>query len=148
MDYGSVSLMDIYESVLARITEFDHVKAAVARLHSRVGWAKEGQMSSRYFLRLDNKRGDDGEIVWDMDGICRSWRTFFSFPPAVDRKVQTSLVESLSSRLPHFSSFSRKGPVTPEEAHRQVAFWDVLGEDLVEVLNASLAIGCLPPSQF
>ena len=91
---------------------------------------------------------------------------FFS-AEMVDHKVQASLLKNLSARLPHAASFSCKGPVTSEEARKALegaatgkspgsdglpaeffsTFWHVLGEDLVEMLNASLITGRLPPSQ-
>ena len=74
--------------MLARIVEFDSLKAEGARVRARVRWAEEGEMSSRYFLRLEKKqganqwiaamRGADGVVVSDIDCICRSWVTFFS----------------------------------------------------------------------
>ena len=172
--------MEVYENVLARIAEFDRLKAEGTPVRARVRWAEEGEMSSRYFLRLEKKqganqwiaamRGADGVVVSDIDGICRSWVTFFSAlfsAEMVDRKVQASLLENLSARLPHAASFSCEGPVTSEEARKALegaatgkspgsdglpaeffsTFWHVLGEDLVEVLNASLITGRLPPSQ-
>ena len=180
IDYGSVSLMDTYENVLARIADFDRLKAEGARVRARVQWAEEGEMSSRYFLRLEKKhgadqwiaamRGADGEIVSDIDGICQSWVTFFSSlfsAEEVDLKTQENLLANLSARLPSSASSSCEGPITSEEARKALegaatgkspgsdglpaeffsVFWHVLGEDLVEVLNASLAAGRLPSSQ-
>lgn len=77
-------------------------------MRARVRWAEEDEMSSRYFLRLEKKqgadqwiaamRGADMVVVSDIDGICRSWVTFFSalfYAEMVDRKVQASLLENL-----------------------------------------------------
>ena len=165
--------------MFARIAEFDRLKAEGACVRARVRWAEEGEMSSRYFLRLEKKkganqriaatRGADWLVVSDIDGICRSWVTFFSglfSAEMVDRQVQASLLKNLSARLPHSASFSCEGPATSEEAWKALegtatgkspgsdglpakffTFWHVLGEDLVEVLNASLVAGRLPPSQ-
>ena len=180
IDRSSVSLMDTYENVLARIADFNRLKAEGARVHARVQWAEEGEMSSRYFLRLEKKhgadqwiaamRGADGEIVSDIDGICQSWVTFFSSlfsAEEVDLKTQENLLANLSACLPSSASSSCQGPITSKEAHKDLegaatgkspgsdglpaeffsVFWHVLGEDLVEVLNASLAAGRPPSSQ-
>ena len=131
IDCGSVLFMDIYKRVLPRIAEFDRLKAEGACVSARVRWAEEGEMSSWYFLRLDKKlganqwiaamRGADGVVVSDIDGICRSRVTFVSglfSAEMVDRKVQASLLENLSARLPHSASFSCEGPVTSKEAQK------------------------------
>ena len=80
--------MDISENVLVRIADFDRLKAKGARVRARVQWAEEGEMSSRYFCRLESKRGTEqwiaairdtnGKVVTDIDSICRSWLDFFS----------------------------------------------------------------------
>ena len=180
IDRGSVSLMDTYENVLARIADFNRLKAEGARVRARVHWAEEEEMSSRYFLRLERKcradqwiaamRGADGEIVSDINSICRAWVTFVSFlfcAEEVDCKVQKNLLKNLSAHLSPCASSSCEGPITSEEARKALegaatgkspgsnrlpaeffsAFWHVLGEDLVEVLNASLMAGRLPSCQ-
>ena len=43
---------DVYEKVLKKISELDSFEAEGARIRSRVRWAEEGEMSSKYFLRL------------------------------------------------------------------------------------------------
>ena len=179
IDQGSVSFTDIYEKVLARIADFDRLKAKGARMRARVQWAEEGEMSSRYFYRLEKKRGTeqwiaairgtDGKVVTDIDGICRSWVDFFSTlfsSDELDLKVQEDLLGNLSVRLPSSSSASCDGPITLDEAWKALegaaigrlpdsdglsaefflAFWNVLGEELVEVFNASFSSGHLPPS--
>ena len=179
IDQGSVSFVDIYENVLARIADFDRLKAKGARVRARVQWAEEGEMSSRYFCRLEKKRGTeqwiaairgtDGKVATDIDGICRSWVDFFSTlfsADVLDLKIQEDLLENLSVRLPSSSSASCDGPITLDEARKALegaaigrspgsdglsaefylAFWKVLGEDLVEVFNASFSSGHLPPS--
>ena len=84
----------------------------------------------------------------------------------LDLKVQEDLLENLSLRLPSSSSASCDGPITLDEARKALegaaigrspgsdglsaefylAFWKVLGEDLIEVFNASFSSGHLPPS--
>ena len=179
IDQGSVSFMDIYENVLARIADFYRLKAKGARVRARVQWAEEGEMSSRYFCRLEKKRGTeqwiaairgtDGKVATDIDGICRSWVDFFSTlfsADVLDLKIQEDLLKNLSVRLPSSSSASCDGPITLDEARKalegaatgrspgsdglpaefNLAFWKVLGEDLIEVFNASFSSGHLPPS--
>ena len=161
------------------IADFDRLKAKGAWARARVQWAEEGEMSSRYFCRLEKKRGTeqwiaairgtDGKVATDIDGICRSWVDFFSTlfsGDELDLKVQEDLLENLSVRLPSSSSASCDGPITLEEARKALegaaigrspgsdglsaefylAFWKVLGEDLIEVFNASFSSGHLPPS--
>ena len=172
-DQGSVSFMDIYENVLVRIADFDRLKAKRARVRARVQWAEEGEMSSRYFCRLEKKQGTeqwiaaihgtDGKVATDIDGICRYWVDFFSTlfsADVLDLKVQEDLLENLSVRLPSPSSASCDGPITLDEGVARgrspgsdglstefyLAFWKVLGEDLIKVFNASFSSGHLPPS--
>ena len=57
IDAGRVSLLNVYEKVLAKIAELDKCKAEGARIRSRVRWAEEGKASTRYFLRLEKQRG-------------------------------------------------------------------------------------------
>ena len=101
--------------------------------------------------------------------ICRSWVDFFSTlfsSDELDLKVQQDLLGNLSVRLSSSSSASCDGPITLDEARKALegaatgrspgsdglsaefflAFWNVLGEDLVEVFNASFSSGHLPPS--
>ena len=79
-------------------------------------------MSSRYFCRLEKKRGTeqwiaaihgtDGKVATDIDGICRSWVDFFPTlfsADVLDLKVQEDLLENLSVRLPSSSSASCDG---------------------------------------
>lgn len=89
--------------------------------------------------------------------------------------VQSSLLDKLPQTLSEDCSRSCDGPITIQEAHKAligmahgkapgkasgkapgldgfpmefyVALWDVLGADLVEVLNASFQNGLLPSSQ-
>ncbi len=57
IDYGTVSLLPIYHNVLSKIADLDLSAAQGAKVRSRVKWAEEGESSSRYFLRLEKKRG-------------------------------------------------------------------------------------------
>lgn len=81
-DLGQVSLFPIYTKVLNQISALDLSDAQGAKVRSRVKWAEEGESSSRYFLRLEKKRGahdwftamknSDGSVVSDLDDICNS----------------------------------------------------------------------------
>ena len=91
--------------------------------------------------------------------------TLFS-ADVLDLKIQEDLLENLSVRLPSSSSASCDGPITLDEARKALegaatgrspgsdglsaefylAFWKVLGEDLIEVFNASFSSGHLPLS--
>lgn len=115
------------------------------------------------------KNGDDS-VVSDLDGICDSWVRFYSSlftAEEVDLSVQQDLLSNVSARLsPEQASFC-EGYLSVEEVFTPlngmakgkapgsngfpmefyVAFWSVLGQDLVEVLNSSLDSGTLPFSQ-
>ena len=106
----------------------------------------------------------------DVEGICESWASFyqdlFTACP-VDLGVQSDLLDHLSLSLSPDEAALCDGPISPNEAHAAllgmakgkspgsdglpmefyVAFWDLLGEDLVSVFNASLEAGLLPFSQ-
>jgi len=111
-----------------------------------------------------------GVAVTDVEGICESWASFyqdlFTACP-VDLGVQSDLLDCLSFSLSVDDVASCDGPISANEAHTAllgmpkgksagsdglpmefyVAFWDLLGEDLVHVSNASLEAGLLPFSQ-
>lgn len=52
IDDGTVSLLPVYERVLAQLAAFDLTEAEGTRIRSRVKWAEEGETPSRYFLGL------------------------------------------------------------------------------------------------
>jgi len=112
----------------------------------------------------------DGSIVADVPGICDSWVSFYSdlfcaCPTNTD--VQNQLLDNLSSFVPPSQVPFCEGHLTVEETHKvllgmakgkspgsdglpaefYLAFWDILGPDLIEVLNASFDSGLLPFSQ-
>ena len=62
IDDTIVSLIPVYERVLAQLASFDLTEAEGARVRSRVKWAEEGETSSSFFLRLEKKRGTDSWI--------------------------------------------------------------------------------------
>ena len=180
IDLGQVSLLPVYSNVLSKISALDLSDAQGAKVRSRVKWAEEGESSSRYFLRLERKRGThdwfsamknpDGSIVSDLDGICSSWVDFYSSlfsAEAVDLSVQRDLLSKVSARLSSEQASLCEGYLSEAEVlaalngmakgkspgsdglpmEFYLAFWDVLGSDLVEVLNSSFDRGSLPFSQ-
>ena len=109
----------------------------------------------------------DGSVVGDVPSICNSWVSFYSTlfsacPTNID--VQNRLLDNLSSPLPPPQAYLCEGHLTTDEVHKALlgmakrkspgsdglpaefylAFWDILGSDLVEVLNASFDSGLLP----
>ena len=176
---GVVSLMPVYEQVLAQLPSFDLTEAEGVQVRSCVKWAEEGE-TSRFFWRLEKKRGTEswisamrvshGVVVMDGEGMCESWASFYqdlftAYP--VDLRVQSDLLDCLSFSLSVDDAASCDSSISPNEAHAAllgmakgksvgsdglpmefyVAFWDLLGEDLVNVFNASLEAGLLPFSQ-
>ena len=128
IDAGRISFLDVYEKVLKKISELDSFEAEGARIRSRVRWAEEGEMSSKYFLRLEKKRGtsdwitamrrSDGSLATDISSICSSWVDFYSSlfsAGSIDLSVQDDLLNSLSSRLPPAACDSCEGPLTVGE---------------------------------
>ena len=103
-------------------------------------------------------------VVMDVEGICESWASFyqdlFTACP-VDLGVQSDLLDHLSLSLSPDEAALCDGAALPNEAHDAlpgmakgkfpgsdglpkefyVAFWDLLGEDLVNVFNTSLETG-------
>ena len=108
-----------------------------------------------------------GTVETDIEGICKSWASFyqdlFTACP-VDLGVRSDLLDCLTLSLSLDDAASCDGPISPNEAHAAllgmpkgkspgsdglpmefyVAFWDLLGGDLVNVFNASLETGLLP----
>ena len=115
-------------------------------------------------------RVSNGVVVTDVEGIYESCASFyqdlFTACP-VDLGVQSDLLDCLSASLSVDDAASCDGPISPNEAHAallgmakgkspgsdglplefRVAFWDLLGGDLVIVFNASLEYGLPPFSQ-
>ena len=180
IDLGQVSLLAVYSNVLNQISALDLSDAQGAKVRSTVKWAEEGESSSRYFLRLEKKRGSqdwfsamkdsDDSVVSDHDGICHSWVRFYSSlftAEEVDLSLQEELLSHVSARLSSEQASLCEGYLSVEEVFTALkgmakgkapgsdgfpmefylAFWDILGRDLVEVLNASLDSGTLPFSQ-
>ena len=125
IDDGRDSLLPVFENVKARIAHFDSIAAEGARVRSRVKWAEEGETSSRYFLRLEKKRGasdwisamksPDDSVVSEFNAICDSWVDFysslFSVSP-VDLDCQNDLLNNLTSFLSSEQSALCEGPLS------------------------------------
>ena len=130
IDDGTVSLLPVYERVLAQLAAFDLTEAEGARIRCRVKWAEEGETSSRYFLRLERKRGadtwisamktSDGSTVSDIVGICVSWGSFYSdlfSASSFDLDIQVDLLDNISLSLSCDEYASCEGPISLTEAH-------------------------------
>lgn len=130
IDDGTVSLLPVYERVLAQLAAFDLTEAEGTRIRSLVKWAEEGETSSRYFLRLERKRGadtcnsamktSDGSIVSDIVGICESWVSFYGdrfSASSVDLDFQVDLLDNLSLSLSCDESATCEGPISLAGAH-------------------------------
>ena len=133
IDNGRVSLLDTYEGVLHQIALLHRVAPEGARLRARVRWAEEGEMSSRFFLRQERKRGAsgwlaatrcaDGSLATDISSICESWVDFYSglfTADPVDSPAQDSLLGCLTARLPGEARDSCDGLLSTEEVFKAV----------------------------
>lgn len=123
-----MSLMPVYERALAQLASFDLTEAEGVRVRSRVKWAEEGETSSRFYLRLEKKRGAEswisamrapnGMVVTGAEGICESWASFyqdlFTACP-VDLEVQSDLLDCLSLSLAADDAALCDGPILPSE---------------------------------
>ena len=115
-------------------------------------------------------RNLDGSLVTEINAISDSWVGFYSSlftATPVDMERQASLLDNLSSFLSPEQSALCDGPLTTDEvflalkgmargkspgsdgfpAEFYMTFWEILGSDLVDVLNASYCSGSLPFSQ-
>lgn len=115
-------------------------------------------------------RSDSGQIVSDISGICDSWVDFYSslFTACpTDPVIQNALLDHLTSKvsvdevplcdglLSSSEVFAAMGGMAkgkspgsdglPVEFY--IALWNTLGNDLVDVLNASFDSGALSTSQ-
>ena len=116
-------------------------------------------------------RNSDDSVVSDLDGISKSWTEFYSSlfsAGQVDKDVQADLLSNVLRSLPADQVDVCKGYLSVDEVcltldgmargkspgsdglpmEFYLAFWDVLGSDLVGVLNTSLDLGFLPLSQW
>ena len=110
IDAGVVSLLHIFENVQSKIKNLDRISAEGARIRSRVRWAEEGEMSSKFFLRLEKKRGSDGwisamretdgSLATDISSICSSWVSFYSKLFTAE-PLDFDIQDQLLSRLVH-----------------------------------------------
>ena len=161
VDDGVVSLMPVYKRFLAQLAAFDLAEAAGTWVRSRIKWAEEGETSSRFFLRMEEKWGAESWISPMHVSICEPWHSFYKdlFTAClVDLEVQSDLLNCLSLSLSVDDAASCDDPVSSNEAHAAllgiakgkspdsdglpiefyVAFWKLLSGDLVDVFNASL----------
>ena len=92
-------------------------------MRSRFHWAEEGKTSSKFFLRLERKRGSsdwisamqkaDGSLTNDINGIYDSWVSFSSklfTASEVDLDVQGDILNYLGLCLASDQSDICDGP--------------------------------------
>ena len=115
-------------------------------------------------------RNEDGSIVFDISNICNSWVSFYStlFTACqCDGDIQNDLLSKVTSCVPPDQVSCCEGYLSLEEvqialsgmargkspgsdglpAEFYITFWNVLGADLVEVLNTCFDSGSLTLSQ-
>ena len=115
-------------------------------------------------------REDDGSIISSPHDLCCSFASFYTslFSAGVtDPSVQSSLLANLPSSLSSDQASSCEGYLTADECLRALRgmarrkapgldglpmefylkFWDIIGNDLVSVLNSCFDSGCLSLSQ-
>ena len=129
VDDGVVSLMPLYKQFLAQLAAFDFAEAAGTWVRSRIKGAEEGETSSRFFLRMEEKwRAESwisamrvsNAVVRDFETICEPWDSFykdlFTACP-VDLQIQSDLLNCLSLSLSIDDAASCNDPVSSNEAH-------------------------------
>ena len=147
-------------SRVAWVEEGESSSAFFFRLEKKRG-------SDRWISAL---RKDDGTIVSSSDDLCQSFASFYSSlfsAVPIDFSVQSSLLGNLSSSLSSDQSALCEGFLSVDECYVALAgmakrkapgldglpaefylkFWDVLGADLVAVLNSCYRSGVMPLSQ-
>ena len=100
-----------------------------------------------------------------MKHIADFYEDLYTFEP-MNAKAQETLLNTINRYLPEEVSAGLKGPLTLDECYRAMAgmerrkspgsdglpvefyllFWEIIGEDLVEVLNHSYEVSVLPSS--
>ena len=128
VDLGSSSCLGPYHSALAELAALDSHVAKGAQVRSRVKWVGEGESSSSYFFRLEQKRvsdrwisalrDEDDSFVPSPHDLCTSLSSFFSgifSASPVDPRIQTDLLGNLSSSLPDDQSSLCEGHLSVEE---------------------------------
>ena len=173
LDSGLVSCMGAYWSVLHRLSGLDSTAAKGAQVRSRVKWIEEGEVSSAFFFQLEKKRSADrwisnlrnpnGSIVSSPSDLCASLSGFYSSLFSVsstDHTARDSLLDNISASLsPSEADCCEGKQALLGMAHGKapgsdglpmeffVKFWDVLGLDLVDILNSCYLSGSLSLSQ-
>ena len=115
-------------------------------------------------------RASDGTLVVDKDGLCDFFRSFYLdlfFAAPCDSGTRAELLSNISLVLPFHRSEVCEGLLSQEECFAALQgmargkapgcdglpmefylkFWDVLGSDLVCVLNSAFRLGSLSHSQ-
>lgn len=173
-DEGFVSAYVPYRSVLNRLAEMDLTQARGAQVRSRILTSSsyfcrlEKKRSADRWISA--ARNPSGRIVSDPQGLCDTFSSFYSglfSASPVDPSAQQSLFANLSSVLPPDQAEKCEGYWDVGECYEAlvgmaknkapgsdglpmefyVKFWDILGPDLVTVLNSCFDAGLLTSSQ-
>ena len=162
VDAGSVSYLGLYHSALSELANLDSWAAKGAEVRPWIKWVEEGETSSVYFFRLVKKRSgdrwisalrkDDGSIVSSPVDLCSCLSDFYLSlfsTETTDSAVRSSLhpqVEECHTALQGMATSKAPGSDgLPMEFY--LKFWNVLGADLVAVLNSCFDYGSLSLSQ-
>ncbi|PFX17278.1 Transposon TX1 uncharacterized 149 kDa protein [Stylophora pistillata] len=176
VDKGQTSCVGPYHSALASLASLDLLAAKGAQVRSGAQWIEAGETSSAYFFRLEKKqaanrwiaalRDIDSNIVSSSQALRQTLSSFYSAPYA-DQATQSDLLRKTSSKLSDSQSASCEGSLSIEEAHSALCgmarrkspgldglpmefylkFWNLLGSDLVAVLNSCFSSRQLSLSQ-
>ena len=121
-------------------------------------------------IGISAMKSSDGSVLSNIRDICDSWGDFYKSlftAGAIDPVAQLDLLSNVTLSLTTEQSALCEGHLALDEVHAALlgmarnkspgsdglpmefylAFWDVLGPDLVDVLNASFDCGRLPSSQ-
>ena len=114
LDAGMTSVAEPLESILLSIADMNRTAAVGARVRARAKWAEEGESSSRYFFRLEKKRGadqwcsalrmEDGTIVSGISdivpcGLRFIHHYFLRSPPIPETRIFSSSIWSPPFRM-------------------------------------------------
>ena len=127
---GCSSCLGPYRSVLEQLSKWDIEAAKGAQVRSRVRWVEDGEVSSAFFSRLENKRAahrwvaalrkPHGTLVSSPSDLCSSFVAFYSsllFASCTDSSVQDSLLANISSFLSANQASQCEGLLTLGECH-------------------------------
>ena len=159
--------MDPYRSALAELERRD-TQAAQGETSSAYFFRLVKRQSAE--SRITALKDPDGNIFSDPDDVLALLSSFYKqlfSAEDTDPDARASMLSNINSRLSPAQAGLCQGPLTLGECHRALAgmargktpgldgfpmefylvFWDLLGADLVEILNSCYRSGRLSPSQ-